>query len=127
MTGCAAGEVRDCGALEAIAAGLRAAPVAHFDETGFRVQGRLQWVHSASTGRYSLITVHPKRGTAAMDAAGILPGFRGVAVHDAWAPYDTYPNATHALCGAHYAEFRVMWSSWFACRSTVVGGLGLVA
>jgi hypothetical protein len=22
-------------------------------------------------------------------------------VHDAWAPYDTYTNATHALCNAH--------------------------
>jgi transposase len=101
MTGRAAGDVRGCGALEAIAAALRAAPVAHFDETGFRVQGRLQWVHSASSVKYSLITVHPKRGRAAMDAAGILPGFRGVAVHDAWAPYDSYANATHALCGAH--------------------------
>jgi hypothetical protein len=31
----------------------------------------------------------------------VLPGFRGVAVHDAWAPYDTYTGATHALCAAH--------------------------
>lgn len=36
-----------------------------------------------------------------MDAAGVLPRFTGTAVHDAWAPYDTYTNATHALCGAH--------------------------
>jgi len=31
-----------------------------------------------------------------MDAAGVLPAFTGVAVHDAWAPYDTYTAATHA-------------------------------
>jgi transposase len=80
---------------------IAAAPVAHFDETGFRVEGRLHWVHSASTGKWSLITVHRKRGTEAMDAAGVLPGFTGVAVHDAWAPYDTYTGATHALCSAH--------------------------
>ncbi len=36
-----------------------------------------------------------------MNAAGVLPGFTGTAVHDAWAPYDTYTAATHALCGAH--------------------------
>jgi hypothetical protein len=43
--------------------------VAHFDETGFRVEGRLHWVHSASTGKYSLVVVHGKRGRVAMDAA----------------------------------------------------------
>lgn len=36
-----------------------------------------------------------------MDAAGVLPVFTGIAVHDAWAPYDCYPAATHALCNAH--------------------------
>jgi transposase len=58
-------------------------------------------VHSASSGKFALITVHAKRGRAAMDAAGVLPAFRGVLVHDAWAPYDTYPGVVHALCNAH--------------------------
>jgi transposase len=35
-----------------------------------------------------------------MDAAGMLPEFAGVAVHDGWAPYWRY-ETTHALCGAH--------------------------
>src|SRR5436305_14601988 len=80
---------------------IAAAELAHFDETGFRVQGALRWVHSASTGKYVLITVHDKRGVAAMDAAGVLPSFTGIAVHDGWAPYDTYTAATHARCNAH--------------------------
>jgi transposase len=79
---------------------LAAAPVAHFDETGARVAGRLHWVHSASTSLLSLLTVHAKRGKAAMDQAGVLPGFVGVAVHDGWAPYWRY-EVPHALCGAH--------------------------
>jgi hypothetical protein len=88
--------------LEAIRAALAAAEVAHFDETGFRVAGTLAWVHSASSGKYALITVHPKRGREAMDAAGVLPAFRGIAVHDAWSSYDTYQHiAAHALCNAH--------------------------
>jgi transposase len=49
------------GTLEAIRAALAAASVAHADETGFRVAGKLAWVHSASSGKYVLITVHPKR------------------------------------------------------------------
>jgi hypothetical protein len=36
-----------------------------------------------------------------MDAAGVLPGFAGVAVHDGWSPYWRYEASTHALCGAH--------------------------
>jgi transposase len=99
MTARAAGGLEDF--LAVVRDRIAAAPVAHFDETGLRVEGKLRWVHSASTGKYSLIIVHDKRGTTAMDTAGVLPAFTGVAVHDAWAPYDTYTAATHALCNAH--------------------------
>jgi len=88
-------------AAEAVRSALAAAPVAHFDETGFRVAGRLAWVHSASSGKYVLVTVHEKRGRDGMDAAGVLPGFAGIACHDAWAPYDCYDCGGHALCCAH--------------------------
>jgi hypothetical protein len=80
---------------------IAAAAVAHFDETGLRVAGKLAWMHSASTPTDVLLTVHARRGTQGMDAAGVLPVFTGVAVHDAWAPYDTYKKITHALCNAH--------------------------
>lgn len=99
MTRRAAGGLE--GFLERARAEIAVAPVAHFDETGLRVAGRLHWVHSASTGTWSLITVHAKRGVEAMNAAGVLNHFTGVAVHDAWAPYDTYTAAEHALCNAH--------------------------
>lgn len=49
-----------------------------------------------------LVTVHAKRGKDGMRAAGILPFFTGIAVHDAWKPYDSFEDvAGHALCGAH--------------------------
>ena len=89
-------------ALKAITEYLAGADVAHFDETGFRTAGKLAWVHSASWGKYVLVTVHAKRGKDGMKAAGVLPFFTGIAVHDAWKPYDTFENvAGHALCGAH--------------------------
>jgi transposase len=105
-TGTLAAVVADgAGGLEGFAQvvreGLAAAPVAHFDETGARVAGRLHWVHSASTRLLSLFSVHAKRGKVAMDAAWVLPWFGGVAVHDGWAPYRRYQHVTHALCGAH--------------------------
>jgi transposase len=89
-------------AIDAIVKALIAADVAHFDETGFRVAGKLAWVHSASSGKFVLVTVHGKRGKQGMDAAGVLPSFAGIACHDAWAPYDGYDGVGgHALCGAH--------------------------
>ncbi len=88
-------------ALAVIRDRIAGSAVAHFDETGFRTAGKLHWMHSASTGTDVLLSVHPRRGTAGMDAAGVLPQFTGVAVHDAWAPYDTYTKVTHALCNAH--------------------------
>ena len=87
--------------LTQLRAHLAREKLVHFDETGFRVEGKLHWVHSASSAKYSLVYVHPKRGVKAMDAGGVLPGYTGVAVHDAWAPYDCYKDATHSLCCAH--------------------------
>lgn len=87
--------------LDVIADRIADAEVAGFDETGLRVAGDLHWVHCARTDRYTLITCHRGRGQDGMDDAGVLIRFRGVAVHDAWAPYDTYVNADHQLCCAH--------------------------
>ncbi len=89
------------GFLGTVADRIAEAEVAGFDETGLRVAGKLHWVHCARTGKYTLITCHPKRGTKGIDDAGVLGRFSGVAVHDAWAPYDTYADVEHQLCCAH--------------------------
>jgi transposase len=89
------------GFLERVRGNIAASDVAGFDETGFRVAGRLHWVHCARTGKYTLLVVHPRRGRKAMEAMGVLASFAGVAVHDAWAPYDTYSTPAHQLCCAH--------------------------
>jgi transposase len=88
--------------LEEIRRQLTGAEVAHFDETGGRIDGRLGWIHSASTDMLTLLIAHRKRGVEAMLDAGVLGAFRGVAVHDGWAPYRNFEDALHALCGAHH-------------------------
>ncbi len=82
---------------------VAAAEAAHFDESGMRVNGTLTFPpFSAATGTAVHYTAHPKRGREAMDAAGILPGFQGIAVHDHWKPYRVYTHCSHALCNAHH-------------------------
>jgi hypothetical protein len=98
LTARAAGKLD--GFLEQAREQIARSDVAGFDETGFRVEGRLAWVHCARTGKYTLLTVHPGRGRQAMEAMGVLPGFAGVAVHGAWSPYGSY-TARHQLCCAH--------------------------
>lgn len=77
------------------------AAVIHCDETGLRVAGRLHWLHSAGTPTLTYYTVAPQRGHLGMDAAGVLPHFRGIAVHDGWSAYSRY-GCAHALCNAHH-------------------------
>lgn len=79
---------------------LMKAPVLHNDETGLFCQQKLQWLHVASTPTLTHLQVHPKRGTQAMDAIGILPEFTGTAIHDSWKPYFAYACA-HSICNAH--------------------------
>lgn len=90
------------GFTASVRAGLAAADVAHFDETGARVAGSLRWVHVAATDTLTLYHLDSSRGRAAMDAGGVLPGFTGTAVHDGLVTYRQYQHAAHALCNAHH-------------------------
>jgi hypothetical protein len=89
------------GFLDVVRDRIADAESAGFDETGLRVASSLHWVHCARTGKYTLITCHAKRGKQGIDDMGVLGRFKGVAVHDAWAPYDTYLDPAHQLCCAH--------------------------
>ena len=104
--------------LEEIRSQLERSEVAHFDETGGRIAGRLSYIHSASTEQLTLLTVHHKRGAEAMADAGVLEGFRGTAVHDGWKPYRTFTEALHALCAT-----RIICASFKAPRRTDTRGL----
>lgn len=72
------------------------ARVRHLDETGFRIGGKTQWLHTASTEALSSYRVSAKRGALPKGLKG------GVIVHDHFKPYDTLPHVAHALCNAHH-------------------------
>jgi transposase len=79
---------------------LAAAPVAHADESGVRVAGKLHWLHVMCTHLVTYYGIHAQRGRDAMDDLGVLPAFTGTLITDALASYTIYGN-DRALCGAH--------------------------
>jgi len=81
---------------------LKQAGVVHFDETGVRVAGKLQWLHDASNAQYTHLFLHEKRGKEALhSAASVLKDFTGHAIHDCLAAYFAFTQALHGLCNAH--------------------------
>src|SRR5271168_1154574 len=72
------------------------APVRHLDETGFRIGGKTQWLHTASTLALTHYRVAEKRGAVPATLTG------GIVVHDHFKPYYMLPNVDHALCNAHH-------------------------
>ena len=107
-----------------IRAQVTAAQVAGFDETGMRATGSLHWLHTVSTHLLTWYFAHDKRGKEAMDDAGVLPDFKGRAVHDFWAPYLKY-DCDHALCNAHLLrELVFLWEEKDqAWAETMIGHL----
>ena len=74
--------------------------VVHFDETGMRVEGKTQWLHTASTPEVTLQHIHAKRGKKPW-MRGNTAFFFGIAMHDGWKPYDMFTDCRHVLCNAH--------------------------
>jgi transposase len=88
-------------AEEQIKQQLLASHVVHFDESGVRVNGKLNWMHTACTPELTYYFVHPKRGKDAMDDGGILSEYTGKAMHDGLPSYRKY-KCGHALCNEHH-------------------------
>jgi transposase-like protein len=100
-----------------------ASDVAHFDETGMRVEGKTQWMHSASTETCTVYSIHEKRGKDAMDEMGVLPKFKGTAIHDHWKSYYNYDQCAHGECNEHHLrhlkylheDLGCEWAEKMAC------------
>jgi transposase len=87
--------------VAAIAQAVQRAPIVHADETGIRVQDKLQWLHCAVTPTLTWLGHHDKRASTAFEALGVLPDFKGTLVHDGLAGYRNL-DCRHSLCNAHH-------------------------
>jgi transposase len=71
------------------------AKVRHLDETGFRIAGKLQWLHTTSSLTHTFYRAGEKRGAIPTQLKG------GVVVHDHFLPYRGMDAVEHAYCNAH--------------------------
>ena len=70
------------------------------DETGWKVAGKLHWMHVFAS---ELATLYLIRDSRSFDVAAEALGedYDGVLIRDGWAPYDRFKQATHQQCNAH--------------------------
>ena len=80
---------------QAIGERVAEAKVRHLDETGYRIAGKLQWLHTTSSLAFTFYRAGEKRGDIPTDLQG------GVVVHDHFLPYRRLDAVAHAFCNAH--------------------------
>ena len=90
--------------IDIIRQDLSFADVLHKDESGARINGKIHWLHVASTPQTTYYEIHPKRGSEADKAMGILPAFNGTLVHDHLKTLYDFP-CQHAECNAHVLRY----------------------
>ena len=78
----------------------RQAAVNGMDETGWKVGGRLQWLHVAVSAQVTVYAILPGRGYE--QSVEILGAeYDGFLIHDGWVPYYRFALAFHQSCLAH--------------------------
>lgn len=87
------------------------------DETGCRVNGKLNLIQVFSNSHYTLFGFNKKRGDLYADDMDILDLFSGILVHDHFKSYYCYTLKTHAECNAHILRYlqaviEIMKHSW---------------
>ena len=82
---------------------LASVPIAPWivpDETGWRIGGKLAWMHGFVTPRVTLYHVDVGRGYEVAEPI-IGAHYDGVMIHDGWSPYDRFFWADHQQCLDH--------------------------
>ena len=87
-------------AYEEIRQSVRGSPFVVPDETGWRVGGKIAWLHAFPAQAATCYVIDPSRShRPATELLG--ENYAGVMIHDGWSPYDRFVEARHQQCVAH--------------------------
>jgi transposase len=70
------------------------------DETGWRIGGRLAWLHVFVAACVTCYVIDRRRGVEVAESV-LGSDYAGGMTHDGWAPYDRFWQALHQTCLAH--------------------------
>lgn len=79
---------------------VRRSRIVYPDETGWKVEGLLQWMWVFVTRTATLVRIRPSRGHDVPEEVLGLD-WNGTMIHDGWSPYDHFKQALHQQCLGH--------------------------
>jgi transposase len=79
---------------------VRGSPRVRADETGWRIAGRLGWMHALVGDEATCYLIRPSRA-ADVTAEALTWDYSGMLLHDGWSAYGNFTDAVHAQCAAH--------------------------
>jgi transposase len=79
---------------------VRAAPVKHVDETGWKEAGQKRWLWLAATASVAVFLIHARRNFAALKAL-LGTGVIGFLCSDRWSVSANWPVERRQICWAH--------------------------
>jgi transposase len=79
---------------------IKAAPIKHVDETGWKENGKKRWLWTAATMQVVAFIIHPLRGLTALKRL-VGEEMAGILCSDRWKVYDHWSLLRRQLCWAH--------------------------
>jgi len=87
-------------AVARVKAEVEASVAANADETGWRQQGKMHWLWTATTPDSAFFVLAPDRGHPALSRL-LSERFDGVLMSDRWVAYKQFPDERRQLCHSH--------------------------
>jgi transposase len=113
-------------AHEEVVQAVRAAPVKHVDETGWKQAGKRCWLWLAATQTVAAFVIHPRRSLEALTAL-LGETILGLVISDRWGSYNHVPVCRRQVCWAHLKrDFQKCVDRGGAGAAIGDGGLAVV-
>jgi len=87
-------------AVAQVKADVEASPAANADETGWRQNGDMNWLWTATTPDSAFFVLAPDRGHPALSRL-LSENFDGILTSDRWVAYKQFPDERRQLCHSH--------------------------